>query len=334
MASKHPAAAFVAVIILLMVIGASLRTGEPLLQLAQVAGDAPLSRTITPTQSPFSTLTLTAVPTETPTITPSPTPTITQTPSPTNTPTVTRTRVPTTPTSSPRVVKVPILMYHYVSTPPDPTDKIRLDLSVTPDAFETQMDQLAISGYHPVRLSDLSSYLLNGAPLPDKPIVLTFDDGYADNYTNAFQTLRNHKFTATFFVIAEFVDENRWGYMNWAQLAEMAKGGMEIGSHSLNHPDLYRKARAYQNNEIAGSKKMIEANLPTSVVSFSYPAGHYDANTLAALRASGYLAGVTEDAGERQSTDKIYEMRRIRVRGTYSIADFVRWLKYYEENGK
>ncbi len=330
MKRTRPTAVLIAVLLLLLVIGAGLSTGEPLLR---VAGDPPPTPSATP-RSGLERPTLTPLPTETPTSTPSPTPTVTQTPSPTATPTVTRTRTPTTATPTPRVARVPILMYHYVSVPPPDADKYRLDLTVTPDAFETQLDYLAINGYHPIRLADLTNYLLNGAALPDKPIVLTFDDGYADNYTIVFPALRNHKFPATFFIITDFVNENRWGYMNWAQLAEMVKGGMEIGSHSLDHPDLYRKPRAFQDDEVAGSKKMIEANLPTTVVSFSYPAGNYDANTLAALRAAGYLGAVTEIQGERQSSDKTLELRRIRVRGAYSINDFVHWLKYYEENGK
>jgi peptidoglycan/xylan/chitin deacetylase (PgdA/CDA1 family) len=327
---KRPAAVSVAVLLFLLVIGASLRTGEPLLEVTQVAGDPPLARDVTPTDSVSPTLTLTPLPTETSTSTPSPTPTATQTPSPT----ATRTRVPTTATPPPRVARVPILMYHYVSVLPPDADKVRMDLTVSPDAFQTQMDYLTTNGYHPIRLSDLADYLLDGAPLPDKPIVLTFDDGYADNYANVFPTLRIRKFPATFFIITEFVNESRWGYLSWAQLAEMVKGGMEIGSHSLDHPSLYRKSRSFQDSEIAGSKRMIEANLPVTVVSFSYPSGDYDANTLAALRAAGYLGAVTEIQGARQSSDKILELRRIRIRGSYSINDFVRWLKYYEENGK
>ncbi len=223
-------------------------------------------------------------------------------------------------------------MYHYVSVPPPDADKIRIDLSVTPDNFETQMDYLAINGYHPIRLSDLADNLLNGTPLPDKPVVLTFDDGYTDNYTTAFQTLRNHKFTGTFFVITDYA--NQWGHVSWAQLAEMVKDGMEIGSHTISHPSLYRKSRTVQQKQIEGSKEAIEANLPVQVVSFSFPSGDYDANTLALLRSAGYLAAVTEIQGARQSSDKLYELRRIRVRGSYSIDDFARWIKYYEENGK
>lgn len=293
-----------------------------MLQAAQVAGDPPLNGTVT-LESVSPTPTFTPLPTETPTSTLSPTPTLTPTPSPT----ATRSRVPPTATPTPHVARVPILMYHYVSVPPSGADKYRLDLSVTPDAFETQMDYLATNGYHPIQLADLANHLLNDTPLPDKPIVLTFDDGYADNYTNVFPTLRKFKFTATFFVITDFVNENRWGYLSWTQLAEMVKGGMEVGSHTVDHPDLYRKSRTFQNNQIAGSKKVIEANLPITVVSFSYPAGHYDSNTIAALRAAGYRAAVMEKGVGQNSSYKMYELGRIRVRGGYPIDEFARSLR-------
>lgn len=295
----------------------------------QVAGAILPSATysIVPTSTPMSTPTLTGTPTSTPT--PLPTATLSLTP------TATRTRLPV-PTANPasRVIRVPILMYHYISVPPPDADKYRLDLSVLPDAFETQMDYLAINGYHPIRLLDLAEYLLKGTALPDKPIVLTFDDGYADNYANAFPVLRNHKFTGTFFVITQFVDENRWGYMNWAQLEEMAKAGMEIGSHSLDHPELRGKSRAFQFHQLVDSKQMIETRLGTSVLSFAYPAGKYDANTISVLGSGGYLSAVTEIQGTNQSSDHIYEFQRIRIRGSYAITEFEHWLKWFLENGK
>lgn len=283
--------------------------------------------------SPTSTAAHTPTPTFTPTA--SPTPTDTSTATPTFTPTATPTRTPT-PTRNPnlRVIRVPILMYHYISVPPPDADKVRVDLSVTPAAFSAQMQYLAATGYHPIRLSDLADYLLNGTPLPDKPIVLTFDDGYADNYANAFPVLKNHKFSATFFVITQFVDENRPGYMTWTQLEEMAIEGMEIGSHSIDHPDLRGKLRAFQNTQIAGSKVTIESRIGTPVKSFAYPAGRYDARTIDVLRSTAYLAAVTEVQGMRQASEDIYELRRIRIRGSYSVTDFAYWLKYWSESGR
>jgi peptidoglycan/xylan/chitin deacetylase (PgdA/CDA1 family) len=226
-------------------------------------------------------------------------------------------------------------MYHYVSVPPPDADKYRLDLSVTPANFEAQMEYLAVEGYHPVRLAVLADHLLGGPPLPSKPIVITFDDGYADNYENAFPILRSYKFPATFFVITQFIEERRPGYMTWDQLEDMAIEGMDIGSHSINHPDLRGKSRAVQVSEIAGSKVMIESRIGTPVESFSYPAGKFDARTIEVLRDSGYLTAVTADAqGTRHTTEGIYELRRIRVRGSYSLNEFAYWLKYFMANGR
>jgi peptidoglycan/xylan/chitin deacetylase (PgdA/CDA1 family) len=285
------------------------------------------SLSIVPTSTHTPTATLTETPTSTPTTVPTATPSLP--------PTATRTRAPA-PTANPaaRAIRVPILMYHYISVPPPDADKYRLDLSVIPDAFETQMDYLAINGYHPIRLVDLADYLLNGTALPDKPIVLTFDDGYADNYANAFPILHNHKFAGTFFVITQFVNENRWGYMSWAQLEEMATAGMEIGSHSIDHPDLRSKSKAFQTQQLAGSKQMIETRLGVPVLSFAYPAGKYDANTISILRSGGYLSAVTEIQGTNQSSERVYELQRIRIRGSYTISDFEHWLKWFLENGK
>jgi peptidoglycan/xylan/chitin deacetylase (PgdA/CDA1 family) len=279
------------------------------------------------------------VPTEV--VTPSPAPTSTPQPTPTAAPTKTPTFAPTptrtlTPTRNPnlRVARVPILMYHYLGIPPPDADKYRLDLTVTPANFDAQMEYLAIEGYHPIRLSDLTEHLLNGKPLPSKPIVLTFDDGYADNFENAFPILKNYKFPATFFLITQLIDEKRPGYMTWDQAEEMAIEGMEIGAHTVNHIELRGRSLAVQNSEIAGAKAMIEARIGTPVTSFCYPSGKYDARTLEVLRSTGYLAAVTEIAGARQATEDIFELRRIRVRGSYSVDEFAYWLKYWMASGK
>ena len=277
------------------------------------------------------------IPSATPTATNTPTPTFT--PTSTNTPSLTPTPLPTftptvIPTLAPRVVRVPILMYHYVSVPPPDADIYRLDLSVTPAALDAQMEYLAAEGYHPIRLSDLSDYLLNGKPLPPRPIALTFDDGYLDNYENALPVLEKYKFPATFFIITQFVDDKKPGYMSWDQIEELAINGMEIGSHTLDHIDLHGKPRSVQTTEIAGSKAMIEARIGTPVTSFCYPSGRYDAQTISVLRSAGYLAATTEIQGVLQSSSDMYQLRRIRVRGSYSVSDFAYWIKYFASIGK
>jgi peptidoglycan/xylan/chitin deacetylase (PgdA/CDA1 family) len=288
---------------------------------AHVVGDAPLMA--------FAVVDYAAIdfdsgiPEETP---PPPTPTLAPTPTPT--------RV-VTPTPTRRSIRVPILMYHYISVPPPDADKYRLDLSVTPANFQAHVEYLLAEGYHPITVADLTDYLRRGKTLPPNPIVLTFDDGYVDNYENAFPILKEYQIPATFFVITDFVDNAKPGYMTWNQLEEMAIEGMEIGSHTMSHPDLEGKSRTIQASEIAGSKATIEARIGTPVKSFCYPAGKYDSRTLDVLRSVGYHTAVTtEPQGTRQSSDAIFELRRIRVRGTYTADDLGRWIKYYLASGK
>ncbi len=309
--------------IALVVAGFAMGPGAQSPVVVQIAGVIAPSATATSTN--------TATPTWTPTATDTPLPTLTPTaiPAPVSLPSPVPTRNPNL-----RTARVPILMYHYVSVPPPDADIYRLDLSVTPAALDAQMAYLAAEGYHPIRLADLADHLLNGTPLPTKPIVLTFDDGYADNYENAVPILRKYKFTATFFIITQFVDDKKPGYMSWDQVEEIAIEGMEIGSHTLDHIDLRGKPRSVQATEIAGSKAMIEARIGTPVESFCYPSGSYDAQTIGVLRSTGYLAATTEIQGVLQSTSAIYELRRIRVRGSYSVADFAYWIKYFVASGK
>ncbi len=279
----------------------------------------------------------------TPTLAPTATPTgsATDTPTPplplTSTLAPTRTRALTfTPTASQnmREMRVPVLMYHYISIPPPDADAIRLDLSVTPQAFDEQMAFLVSNGYHTVRVADVVEHLRSGAPLPEKPIVLTFDDGYADNYKAAFPILKKYGMTATFYVIAQFTENQRPGYATWDQLREMANAGMEIGSHSMDHSDLHGRSIAFLTNQIAGSKQAIESRLGVTVKTFSYPSGKYDANTIAVVRANGYLGAVTEIQGLQQTTNDIFELRRVRIRGSYSLTDYAYWLNWFTNSAR
>jgi peptidoglycan/xylan/chitin deacetylase (PgdA/CDA1 family) len=217
--------------------------------------------------------------------------------------------------------QVPILMYHYISMPP-PGDRVRYNLSVTPDAFETQMTYLAVNGYHPVTLRQVADHLLDGAALPDRPIVLTFDDGYADNYVHALPVLRRRGYAATFFVITGFVDAGRPEYMTWRQLADLASWGMEVGAHSVDHPDLRGRSLRLQFAEVAAPKVAIEARLGVPVTSFAYPSGRFDATTVDVLRAAGYRAAVTTAPGTWQFAGGPYQLARVRVPGGGTIREF------------
>jgi len=292
-----------------------------------------------PEYNPSPTVSTTATATPTPTRRPTSTATITVTPSPQATSTATPTRTPTA-TSTPlptsdgvsRVLRVPILMYHYLSSPPPGSDVYRRDLSVSPEQFDAQLRYLQQEGYHTVSLRDLLYALNRGRSLPDNPIVLTFDDGYADNYTNAFPLLRKYGFTATFFVLTGFVDERRPGYLTWEQISKMSRAGMEFGSHSKDHPDLRRRGRDFLIWQILGSKQSLEAHIRPPVYAFSYPSGHYDARVEKLLKEAGYLVAVTIEQGTDQNSDHLLQLKRIRVRGGYNVDKLAEMIAYWMEH--
>ncbi|MFO7633320.1 MAG: polysaccharide deacetylase family protein, partial [Caldilinea sp.] len=160
------------------------------------------------------------------------------------TPTAEATVLPTyapTPDGVTRQIRVPILMYHYLGTPPADADIYRRDLSVPPERFAAHLDRMLTEGYTTVSLYQVIDALQRNAPLPDKPVVITFDDGYRDNYENAFPLLKERALQATIFVVTDFMDEERPAYLTWDMAREMATAGISIESHGRNHIGLAGK---------------------------------------------------------------------------------------------
>jgi peptidoglycan/xylan/chitin deacetylase (PgdA/CDA1 family) len=234
-----------------------------------------------------------------------------------------------TPDGVPRSVVVPVLMYHHVSEPDPTADAIRRDLSVSPEQFEAQLRYLIEHEWEPVTLESLVRYLQLGHSLPSKPVILTFDDGFEDQYTNAYPLLRKYGFVGTFFVITCFADEERPEYMTWSEIERLHADGMEIGSHSYTHPSLYGRSFEYNVWQVLGSKEAIEARTQEPVRFFSYPSGQYDQLTIDVLRSAGYWGAVTVEAGSMQTAERPFEFKRIRVRGSYDLGDFENWLNHW-----
>jgi peptidoglycan/xylan/chitin deacetylase (PgdA/CDA1 family) len=224
---------------------------------------------------------------------------------------------------------VPVLMYHHVGEPDQTADAIRRDLSVSPEDFEAQLRYLIEHGFAPITLERLVMHLQLGQPLPPKPVVLTFDDGFKDQYTNAYPLLKKYGFVATFFIITRFADEERPEYMSWSEIELLHADGMEIGSHSYTHPSLIGKSFDYVVWQVLGSKQAIEARTKEPVRFFSYPSGQYDQLTMDVLRSAGYWGAVTVEPGSMQTAERPFEFKRIRVRGRYDLADFDRWLNHW-----
>jgi len=214
-------------------------------------------------------------------------------------------------------------MYHYVSEPPPDADTYRRDLSVTPENFEQQLRYLTDNGYTTITLKDLVYHLTLGDPLPERPVILTFDDGYRDNFLHAYRLLRRYNHVGTFFVVTGFIDENRPEYLTWGQVRVMQRGGMDFGSHSYTHPDLRDQTIDYLVWQIVGSQEAIAARIDEPVRFFSYPAGSYDQQVIDVLRSAGFWAAVTTQQGNWHTSDHMFELKRIRVRGDDSWEQFV-----------
>ena len=214
-------------------------------------------------------------------------------------------------------------MYHYISVPPLGADRYRLDLSVTPENLDIQMAWLAENGYTTITLQDLLYHLTLGWPLPEKPIVLTFDDGYTDAYFSAFPILQKYGFVGTFFIITDHITFGNPNHLTWEQVIEMHQAGMDIQSHSRSHPDLRWQSEEELLWQIRGSREAIEARMDQEVRFFCYPSGRYDANAVQALKDYGYWAAVTTEYGATNSSEALFTLKRIRVRLTDTLGDFV-----------
>lgn len=219
-----------------------------------------------------------------------------------------------------RRIRVPILMYHYVSELPEDADDIRMGLTVSPSLFRAHMNYLREQGYTTISLYDLDNALLQGTPLPPKPVILTFDDGYLDHYLNVFPVLREYGFTGTFFIITGLADQKAQGYMTWEQIRAMASSGMSMESHTKTHADLRDRDYDFLVYELLGSLESLVAINGHQSHMFAYPVGRYDDSTLSVLEQLPVWRAVTTQPGLLHTTDNRLELSRQRITGNMSVS--------------
>jgi peptidoglycan/xylan/chitin deacetylase (PgdA/CDA1 family) len=216
-------------------------------------------------------------------------------------------------------------MYHYVDASPVADGKYANDLTVRTKAFEAEMRLLKTRGYHTVSLMDVYRALAGQKELPSKPVVLTFDDGYEDNYTVAFPILRRHHLVGTFFIITRNVGKP--GFMTWKELREMKAKGMSIQSHTVSHPELPAVSTARLKKELGQSRDAIASNLGYLPRVLSYPSGKYDAKVEAMAARAGYRVAVTTHFGKLVDPGGIMAVPRVRIPAFMSLEGFAASLK-------
>ncbi len=221
------------------------------------------------------------------------------------------------------VTWVPILMYHYIrSMPANSPDVVGRDLSVSPQRFQEQMEWLAKNGYQSISLDQLYERIKNNRPIPARSVVLTFDDGYEDFYTEAWPVLKRYRYTATAYIINHKVGTR--GYTSWSQIRQLSAAGITIGAHTLDHVDLAIVDKQAAHGQIVESKRGLEAAIGVPVNHFAYPAGRYNRDTARLVEGAGFLTAVSTNYGMRHTAGQLFLLERIRVHGAEELREFAR----------
>lgn len=212
---------------------------------------------------------------------------------------------------------VPILEYHVVGTAP--ADAPFPELYVRREAFAAQLRWLRRHGYQAVSLRRVYDYWTRGYALPPRPVVLSFDDGYREDFTNVRPLVLLHHWPAVLNLAVRNVLDRK---LTLAQLRTMVRDGWEIDAHTLTHPDLTTLGAIELRHQIAGSRLWIRRRLNVPVAFFCYPSGRYDGAVLHAVRAAGFRGATTESQGPASPADGYLTLDRIRVNGSDSLATF------------
>jgi peptidoglycan/xylan/chitin deacetylase (PgdA/CDA1 family) len=203
---------------------------------------------------------------------------------------------------------VPILMYHVIDAAP--VEAPYPDLFVPKKEFEAQMDWLADHGYTGVTLADVFAAWKDGTPIAKKPVVVSFDDGYASHYETALPKLDSLGWPGVLNLKVETLDQKE---LTAKQVEEMAAAGWEIDSHTITHPDVSELTGASLRREVAGSKRILERRLGVPIDFFCYPSGKVDDEAAAAVERAGYEGATTTVEGLASPKDDPYLLPRIRV---------------------
>lgn len=210
----------------------------------------------------------------------------------------------------------PVIYYHSIKILP------KNELGMPPEEFEKQIAYLAKQGYHSITTSQLYNYYTNKGSLPTHPILITFDDGYMDNYTTALPILQKYGFSATLFLIVGKVGDQ--DCLTWKEVKELDKAGWDIQSHTLTHPDLTILSPKTLQHELADSKATLEKELGTPIHFFAYPSGKHNDTVLKAVKDAGYLMAFSTLKGWTSETMNPLLVHRVYCYASMGITEFSR----------
>jgi peptidoglycan/xylan/chitin deacetylase (PgdA/CDA1 family) len=208
---------------------------------------------------------------------------------------------------------VPILMYHVIAAPP--AGAPFPGLYVAPQEFAAQMQALKAAGWHAVTPDQVEANWRDGAPLPaGKPIVLSFDNGYQSQYTQALPVLQRLGWVAEENIQLSGLPPSQGGLLQ-RQIRGLVSAGWELDTQGFSHADLITLSASQLHYEVAVARQTIQRRYHVPVNWFCYPSGHYDATVLAAVKAAGYAGSTTVVPGWAHREDDPYRLHRLRVLG-------------------
>jgi peptidoglycan/xylan/chitin deacetylase (PgdA/CDA1 family) len=218
---------------------------------------------------------------------------------------------------------VPVLMYHVIANPP-PSAQLP-DLYVDPKTFDTEMEWLKSHGFVGVSLNQVYDAWFKGGELPEKPVVVSFDDGYRGQYVYARPELRKLGWPGVLNLISGRVGQPG-AELSVAMVQRMINDGWELDDHTIHHLDVSQLSGPQLQLEIAGSRKDLQQRFHQPVNFFCYPSGRYDSQAIAAVRAAGYLGATTTNEG-LASKGQMYTLDRIRVDFSDGVSGLARKLQ-------
>ncbi|WP_259473380.1 polysaccharide deacetylase family protein [Clostridium estertheticum] len=183
------------------------------------------------------------------------------------------------------------------------------------------MKYLKDNNYYTITLTNLYGYLMNNTPIPRKSVVITFDDGYDNNYTAMFPVLKKYKFKATIFVISSLIDVHS-NMLTSKQLIEMDKYGIDIESHTAHHDNLKLISKDNQLKTLIQSKKHLEKILNKKINFFAYPYGGLNKNAIESLKEGGYKMAFTTKKGWSAKNNGIFSLHRVWISASDSTKVF------------
>jgi peptidoglycan/xylan/chitin deacetylase (PgdA/CDA1 family) len=208
--------------------------------------------------------------------------------------------------------RVPIAVYHSIRDTSPAEMSVVYQFNVPPTSFDAQLHYLHENDFHTITFAMLHEAITYGTPLPTKPVILSFDDGWRTQYTEALPILKKYGFIATFFLYPNVIEHKN--YMTWDEVRTLRDAGMEIGSHSKSHQYMTKQTPEEQLYEVEQSKLILEEKLDVTITTFAYPFGLFDTNIQTMLKNVGYTTARGLGTGTTHNSEHLYELSSYLIR--------------------